>query len=188
MTIGLIYTALLGFGILYALVATAFSWFADHDFGGHADVGHADVGHGDVGHADAGQPHPLSGTVVATFITGFGGGGTLAHYQLEWGLIPGLLMATVAGALLAGAAFAVLDLLFSRTQAGSEFATHQIVGRTAEVITPIGADRSGEIAYMVKGQRERAAARSIDGTAIPRGGSVVIEKFVGATAFVRSAE
>ncbi len=174
MTIGVIYTGLLALGILYALFATFFSWIADHDFG-----------HADVGHVDGGQPHPLSGTVVATFITGFGGGGTLAHYQLEWTLIPGLVLALAAGTLLAGAAFGLLELLFSRTQAGSEFAVFDMVGRTAEVITPIAAEGTGEIAYMVKGQRERSAARSLDGVAISRGSSVVIEKFVGATAYVR---
>ena len=171
MTIGVIYTGLLAFGIVYAVFATIFSWFADHDFGGHAD---------------GGQPHPISGTVVATFITGFGGGGTLAHYQLGWQLLPGLAAAIFSGAILAAAAFAVLELLFARTQAGSEFAVGDMVGRTAEVITPIAADGTGEIAYLVKGQRERSAARSADGTAIPRGSSVVIEKFVGATAYVRS--
>ena len=178
MTIGTIYTGLLAIGIVYALVATIFSWLADHDFGGaHADT---------PGHVD--QPHPISGTVVATFLTGFGGGGTLAHYQLGWALVPGLVVAIVAGTVLAGAAFAVLELLFSRTQAGSEFAVGDMIGRTAEVITPIASDGTGEIAYTVKGQRQRSAARSLAGAAISRGGSVVIEKFVGATAYVRPAE
>ena len=177
MTIGVIYSGLLALGIVYALFATFFSWIADHDFG-----------HADVGHVDGGQPHPLSGTVIATFLTGFGGGGTLAHYQLEWALIPGLVLALVGGTVLAGAAFGVLELLFSRTQAGSEFAVFEMVGRTAEVITPIAADGVGEIAYMVKGQRERSAARSLDEVGISRGSSVVIEKFVGATAYVRPHE
>ncbi len=178
MTIGLIYTGLLALGIVYALFATIFSWFADHDFGG----GHTDV----PGHVDGGQPHAISGTVVATFITGFGGGGTLAHYQLQWSLLPGLAVAILSGAILAASAFGILEMLFARTQAGSEFELSDMVGRTAEVITPIAVDGTGQIAYMVKGQRERSAARSADGTAIARGDSVVIERIVGATAHVRS--
>lgn len=176
MTIGVIYSSLLALGIVYALFATVFGWFADHDFGGHADVSGAD------------QPHPISGTIIATFITGFGAGGTVAHYHLDWPLFPGLLAASVSGVVLAGAAFAALEMLFSRTQAGSEFRISEAVGRTAEVITPISAEGSGEIAYTVRGQRERSAARSVDGTPIARGRTVVIEKLVGATAYVRPKE
>jgi len=179
MTIGVIYTSLLAIGIVYALFATLFGWFADHDFGGlHVDVDAS-------GHVDVGQPHPISGTSIATFITGFGAGGVVAHYHLEWSLFPGLAVASASGMVLAGAAFAVLEMLFSRTQAGSEFSVGDAVGLVAEVITPISAGATGEIAYTVKGQRERAAARAVDGTAIPKGRSVVIERFAGVTAYVR---
>ena len=182
MTIGLIYTSLLAIGIVYALFATVFGWFADHDFGGlHVDVDAS-------GHVDVGQPHPISGTSIATFITGFGAGGTVAHYHFEWSLLSGLLAASVTGMVLAGAAFAVLEMLFSRTQAGSEFAVGDAVGRVAEVITSIATGATGEIAYSVKGQRERAAARAVDGAEIAKGRSVVIERFVGATAYVRPRE
>jgi membrane protein implicated in regulation of membrane protease activity len=180
MTIGVIYTALLALGIVYALFSAVFGWFADHDFGGvHVDAS---------GHLDAGQPHPISGTILATFITGFGAGGTVAHYHLGWTLFSGLLIATLSGVVLAGTAFLALEFLFSRTQAGGEFSTGEAVGRIAEVITPIAADGIGEVAYSMKGQRERSAARSIDSIEIPRGRSVVIEKFVGATAYVRPRE
>lgn len=181
MTIGLIYASLLAIGVVYALIASLFGWLGDHDFGFHADVDAS-------GHLDAGQPHPISGTIIATFITGFGAAGTVAHYHLVWGLLPGLLAASIGGVVLAGAAFAVLELLFSRTQAGSEFIVSDAVGRAGEVITPIVAEGRGEIAYTVKGQRERAAARSVDGTAIAKGRSVVIESFTGATAHVRPKE
>ncbi len=182
MTIGLIYTSLLAIGVVYALISAFFGWLGDHDVGAiHADVDAS-------GHLDAGQPHPISGTIIATFITGFGAGGTVAHYHLAWSLFAGLATATVSGVALAGAAFGVLELLFSRTQAGSEFIVSDAVGRLGEVITPIAAGGTGEIAYVVKGQRERAAARSLDGTAIPKGRSVVIESFTGATARVRPRE
>ena len=180
MTIGLIYVSLLVIGFVYALISAFFGWLGDHDVG---DV-HADAS----GHLDVAQPHPISGTTVATFITGFGGGGTIAHHTLGWSLFPGLLLATASGVALAGLAFAALDLLFSHTQAGSEYNVEDTVGSTAEVITPISAEGTGEIAYIVKGQRERAAARSVDGTAIAKGRSVVIEKFAGATAYVRVKE
>ena len=180
MSIGEIYTGLLALGVVYALFAAVFSWFADHDFGGaHVDAG---------GHVDVAQPHPISGTTVATFLTGFGAGGTIGHYHFELELIPGLLAATFAGLLLAGMAFLVLEAIFSRTQGGSEYKVADAAGRVAEVITPIAANGTGEIAYHVKGQRERAGARSVDGQAIAKGRLVVIDRFVGSTAFVRPQE
>ena len=39
-----------------------------------------------------------------------------------------------------------------------------------------------------RGQRELAAARTIDGTAVPRGRPVVIERVVGQTLYVRPRE
>lgn len=175
MTIGMIYAALFGLGVVYALLATVFGWIADHDFGNlHVDA---------AGNVD--QPHPISGTVVATFITGFGGGGVIAHYLLDWKLAGGLLAATATGVVLAGAAFGILELIFSRTQAGSEFKSDDAVGRTAEVITNIPAAGIGEIAYVVKGQRLRAGARVVGGAAVQRGAAVRIERMTGTTATVR---
>jgi membrane protein implicated in regulation of membrane protease activity len=179
-TIGLLYVALLVFGVFYALLAGAMGWLSDL---GGGEV-HVDAS----GHLDAGHAHPISGTTIATFITGFGAGGTLAHYLLEWGRTGSLVLATVSGLVLATAAFLALDLIFSQTQAGAEFGAEAVVGRTAEVITPIPQDGAGEVAYEVKGQRESAAARSLDGGPLPRGRLVVIEKVTGSTVYVRAAQ
>lgn len=176
MTIGLVYAALLALGVAYAVVTSIFGWLGDHDLGGH------------VGGADAGHSSPISGTVLATFITGFGGGGTVAHHLLRWTLVPGLLAASVSGLVLAGAAFLLLELLFSRTQAGSEFTVGEAVGRPAEVITAIPRDGIGEIAYSVRGKREVASARTLDGSAVGRGRPVVIDRMSGTTAYVRISD
>lgn len=178
MTIGTIYASLFGVGVVYALLTTVLGALADHDIGGiDADAG---------GGID--QPHPISGTVVATFISGFGGGGVIAHYLFAWSLVPGLFAAVATGAVMAGAAFLVLEFVFSRTQAGSEFKSSDASGRGAEVITAIPDGRMGEIAYLVKGQREQAAARAVDGRAIAKGTPVVIETMMGPVARVRPQE
>lgn len=175
MTIGTLYAALFGLGVVYALLSSVFGWLADHDFGTlHVDA---------AGHVD--QPHPVSGTVLATFITGFGGGGVVAHYLLDWALLPGLGAATATGLALAGAAFAILEMIFSRTQAGAEFRTAEAVGRSAEVITSIPEGGIGEIAFLLRGQRQIAGARSADGRRIAKGEAVTIEQMMGATAQVR---
>lgn len=177
MTIGAVYIGLLVLGVVYALVAGAMGWLSD--------LGDGDVSVDASGHFDIGHPHPLSGTTIATFITGFGAGGIVAQYLLRWTFGWGLLVATASGLVLAGAAYLALDLLFSQTQAGSEHTTEDAVGREAEVITAIPAGGVGEIAYVVRGQRDQAPARSTDGAAVPHGRVVVVEKIVGQTAYVR---
>jgi hypothetical protein len=177
MSIGAVYIGLLVLGVTYALITGAMGWLSDL---GGADV-HVDAS----GHFDIGHPHPISGTTIATFVTGFGAGGIVAHYLLTWSFGAGLMLATGSGLLLAAAAYLVLDLIFSQTQAGSEHSTEDAVGREAEVITAIPDHGIGEIAYVIRGQREQAPARSIDGAAVPRGRLVVIEKMLGQTAYVR---
>jgi membrane-bound ClpP family serine protease len=177
MIVGLIYIGLLLGGVVYAVLTGALGFLSDL---GGADV-HVDAS----GHLDAGHLHPISGPVVATFVTGFGAGGTVGHYLLGWPLAGSVGLATAVGLLLAGAAFAVMSTIFKHTQGGSEFSLQEIVGRDAEVITPIPAGGTGEVACLVKGQREVGAARSVDGSPIPKGQLVVVEKAVGPTLYVR---
>jgi len=177
MSIGVIYVGLLVLGLSYAVISGALGWLADL---GDADV-HVDAG----GHIEAGHMHPISGTTVATFITGFGGGGAVAHYLMRWPLLGSLGTAMLVGLAVAGAAFAVLELIFKQTLGGGEFAIEEAVGREAEVITAIPRDGAGEVAFVVKGQREQASARAVDGREIPRGQLVVVERVTGSTFFVR---
>jgi len=177
MSVGIVYIGLLLVGIVYAAISGALGWISDLGGDVHLDAS---------GHLDAGHAHPVSGPVVATFITGFGAGGIVANYVLHWTLVPGLGLAAGAGLVLAGAAFATLELIFSQTQAGSEFDTHGLAEREAEVITSIPESGTGEVAYLIKGQREILAARASDGAAIKRGQVVVIERVTGSVAHVRA--
>ncbi len=177
MTIGVFYLCLLVLGLTYALITGVFGWLAD--------IGDADVSVDASGHLDAGHSHPISGTTVATFVTGFGAGGVVAHYGFGWGLGPGLLLALATGLVVAGAAYGALELIFSQTQAGAEFDSDSLVGREAEVIVTIPEGGPGEVAYVIKGQRELSPARATDGRAIARGCTVTVERVVGAAAWVR---
>ena len=180
MTIGHLYLGLLGFGLVYAILAGIMGWLSDL---GGGDV-HVDA----TGHLDAGHLHPVSGTTVATFITGFGAGGTVAHYYLEWRLLLGMALATSTGLAVAAAAYGVLEIVFKHTQAGSEFSTDEALGREAEVITSIPAGGTGEVAYIARGQRVHSAARATDGHAITKGSLVVIDKVMGASVYVHRKE
>src|SRR5262245_36252045 len=177
MSVGIVYIGLLLVGIVYAAIAGALGWLSDLGGDIHVDAS---------GHLDAGHAHPVSGPVVATFITGFGAGGIVGHYVLHWTLVPGLALAAGAGLVLAAAAFATLELIFSQTQAGSEFDTQGLAEREAEVITSIPASGTGEVAYLIKGQRETLAARATDGGEIKRGQVVVIDRVTGSVAHVRA--
>jgi hypothetical protein len=175
---GIVYVALLLLGVLYAVVASAMGWLGDL---GDGDI-HVDVS----GHLDAGHLHPISGPVIATFVTGFGAGGIVAHYVLHWPLLGGIGLATGVALVLAGGAFLIMETIFKHTQGGAEYSVEEVVGREAEVITSIPAGGTGEIAYVVKGQREVGPARSADGFAIGRGQVVLIEKVMGSTFHVRA--
>jgi len=175
--IGIVYIGLLLLGAGYALVAGAVGWLSD--------IGGAEVEVDATGHLEAGSFHPVSGTTLATFITGFGGGGIVGHYLLRWSLVPGLALATGSGLLVAAAAYVILQVIFRQTQAGSEFAMSDMVGREGEVITPIPPGGTGEVAFLARGQRAKAPARSADGAAVPRGRPVLIEKVMGQTIYVR---
>lgn len=175
MNLELFYTICLAVGLGYAVLSAGLGFLFDH-----GDV-HVDAS----GHLDPGHMSPISGTTIATFITGLGAGGTLAHQVLGWTVVPGVLLASFCGVVLAASAWGILELIFSRTQAGSEYTGDDLVGREAEVITPIAAEGIGEIAYIVKGQRERMSARTKDGSPVPKGALVEIEALAGATAYVK---
>ena len=71
MSIGILYVSLLALGVFYAFLTGVLGWFSDlGGVGVHLDAS---------GHLDAGSLHPISGTTVATCITGFGAGGVVAH-------------------------------------------------------------------------------------------------------------
>lgn len=182
-TIGLVYIGLLGLGVLYALLAGVFGFLSDVVSGIDAHLpGDIQV---DIPGADATSSQPITGTLAATFITGFGGGGIVAHYLFGWSLVPGLLTAAGTGIVLAAVAFAALDALFKQTQGGSEYRSDELVGREAEIVTPIPAGGLGEVAYLVRGQRDSASARSTDGSAVGRGEPIIIDRVVGGTVYVR---
>ncbi len=175
MSVGVIYGLTFAIGLGYAV----FVGLAGHMFGG--DVSH-DI------HMDVGTDlpmSPLSPTVIATFLTGFGGGGMLANSYL--GLSPGkgVLVAILTGILLSGGTYTILLVLFRNTQAGAEYSAEEMVGRMVDVITPIPEKGTGEVAFVAKGTRVTGPARTLDGVAVTRNTPVVIEKVVGNIYYVK---
>lgn len=190
MDLFVIYLICFGVGLLFTLVTA----FTSHVWGGDGaggDLGESG-GHGAEGHAEAGfgtQDMPgfsaLSPTTLASFITAFGGFGMILH-GIEATSSPwiSLSLSALGGF---GAAAAVLWLfrwVFKKTQSSSESRVATLVGTTATVITPIGANGVGEIAYVQTGTRYSAPARGENNAAIASGVTVKITRIVGTQFYV----
>jgi membrane protein implicated in regulation of membrane protease activity len=187
-----VYAVCFGVGLLFTVVSAV----AGHAFGGHGDLGHEAGGHGAGGH---GQGHaeggdnpgdmpgfsPLSPTTIASFVTAFGGFGMIFS-QLDttrsvW--ISGPLAAVGALAIAAGVLW-LFRTIFRKTQASSEGRVADLAGLEATVITPITADRVGEIAYVQLGSRYSAPARAEGGVTFANGATVKITRVVGTQFYV----
>jgi len=180
MGIGFIYFLCFLVGFVYAVITGALG----HFFGGGNDIhmdasGHIGFEGGEVGLSVA------SPTLIAAFLSGFGGTGLIVHNLYHPGIGVSLLVSTLGGLAISGGAYVLLGFLYQKTQAGSEFRDEQVVGKAAEVTLAIPEGGMGEIAFSVKGSRNIASARSEDGKAIPRYAAVKITKSVAGTFYVK---
>ncbi len=194
-TLNCIYFALLGVGFMYAVFILISGGLHDINLP-HFDVDVGDIGgvdmpdlHVDVGHApsfDHGEigVTPLSPITIASFITAFGAFGIVATQLFSASAQLSLVWAAAGGLIVAAIAHFAFGFLLS-TQASSEVRRQDIVGATAEVITPIPAEGLGQIAFVARGGRMTYGARSEEETAIRRGTVVTIVEVVGNVALVR---
>jgi len=182
-----VYFALLGIGVVYAIFILV-SGGADTDIdvaGGDIDVdagGGLDFDHGEIG------INPLSPVTIASFVTAFGAWGIIAidllNLSSEWSI----LVALVGAAVIAALASLAYSFFLIAPQGSSEVRTRDIVGIRGEVITPIPAGKVGEVALVARGTRITSAARSADGSAIPRGSIVRVTEIVGSVVLVEPAQ
>ncbi len=180
----LVYLVCFSVGLIFAIASAALG----HLFGGH-DI-HGDVGTG--GHADAGFQHTgmpgisiFSPTVIASFITAFGGFGMIfTKFEATKAPLISAPLALASGVVIAGAVFWLFNLVFSKTQSSSESRVASLIGQIATIVSPIPENGMGEIAYVQAGSRYSAPARSETGGPIPAGKSVKITRTVGSQFFV----
>jgi membrane protein implicated in regulation of membrane protease activity len=180
----LIYLVCLGVGLVFTLLSAIFGHFLG---GGHE--GHVD---GSGGHAEAGADtsdmpgiSALSPTVIACFVTSFGGLGIIFHEipatRNAWISAP---LAVIGGICLSAAVLWVLRQLFSKTQSSSESRIVEAIGIIGHVITPIPENGVGEIAYVQGGSRYTAPAREEKGQAVPNGHAVKVIRIIGSQFYV----
>jgi len=199
-TLNCIYFALLGIGIIYAVIILITGGLHEIDVPGlDIDIGDIDIGghhlpeipvHLDLDHApsfdhgDVGVPS-LSPITIASFITAFGSFGLIAVYLFNVSDRVSLLWAGGGGLLVAIIAHFAFGYFLIAPQGSSEVTARDIVGLTAEVITPIPTDGVGEVAFVAQGRRVTFSARSVGGAPVSKGTFVSIESFTGSVAVVR---
>ncbi len=186
-TVTVIYLILFLVGLVFAILSAVFSHVLD--LGGDHDLGDVTGGlHGaDLSGAEMPTFSPINTVTLATFITTFGAAGLLTSFFWKGpgSVVPGLLIATLSGFIVAGLVFWMFYKVFSITQSSSESRVAELIGETAEVIAPIPPDGMGEVAYVHKGSRLNAPAKSEDGKPIPVHTSVTITRVVGGYIFVK---
>lgn len=176
--------------LLTGLLFSMFTVFFGHFFGGGGHVagsaGHVEAG-GDS--SDAPGMSVFSPTVLASFVTAFGGFGLIfSEFPATRPAIISAPLSLGGGVLVAGAIYFFFGMLFRHTQGSSESRVAELVNTQATVITPISPNGVGEIAYVVGGTRYTAPARAEDGFFIGNGQTVVIARVVGTQFYVKKVK
>jgi membrane protein implicated in regulation of membrane protease activity len=159
-----------------------------HDFGTGVDVG---GGHGEaLAGASPGEAavSPLSPMTIAVFSTTFGGVGIILHRLFNQPLIVSIPVSLGAAFAVAAVVFVFFYKVFQAVQASSEPEVAMMAGLPAEVTVAIPSGGVGEIAYVVRGGRFTAVARSETGEEIARYSHVRIMRVVGNTYYVVPVE
>ena len=154
----------------------------------HVHVPHVHVPHV---HAPAraeaeGVPWLNFGTMTA-FLAWFGGTGyLLERFYSVWFLVA-LAIAILSG--LGGAA--IVFWFLAKLAAGDvalDPADYDMIGVLGKLSIPIREGGTGEIVFSQEGVRRVSGARSDDGTAIPKGAEVVVQRYEKGIAYVRRWE
>ncbi|WP_372662098.1 hypothetical protein [Cohnella sp.] len=133
----------------------------------------------------AGELPFLSPTIIATFLTVFGGVGYMLLHNTGW---PALAVAGLSLLIAIGVSSVVLFLVvlpLHAAQKGEALSAKAMIGCEAKVITSIEGFRVGEIVYEQGGTRHNAPARGLEEITIPYGSSVRIVDEIAGTFIVK---
>ena len=168
-TVDAIFFGCLIFGLIFTLVSVVLGGI---DLGFDGDVGDLS-GASWLGNVSA----------ILAFLAWFGGAGLIAHEAAGLPLLVSLVIAVAAG--IGGGYLAGHGV--RRLSAAGEVLdprAYELPGTVARVASSIRPGGTGEIIYEQAGSRQVAAARSEDGTAIPKGTEVVVLRQRGGIAMV----
>ena len=177
-----------GICLVAGLIFTLVTVMAGHFFG-HGDHVAGSGGHVEAG-ADASDAPGISifsPTIMASFITAFGGFGLIfSQFPKTSNAAISAPLSLLGGLVVAGAILLFLRSVFRHTQSSSESHVARLVGAEANVITPIPANGVGEITYVVGGTRYSAPARGENNVAVANGQTVKITRIVGTQFYVQT--
>ncbi len=134
------------------------------------------------GSMDANGVSPFKPTVIAAFLTVFGGVGLILKNSSP---ISTLIISAGLGVLVALLFFYFILTPLYRAQNTSSVEKQSLIGKQAMVSEAIMQGRYGKITYIVNGNTYSAPAKSEDGSAIERKSSVSIVYIEKNTFFVR---
>jgi hypothetical protein len=195
-TLNCVYLALFFVGVGYALFVVITGGLSDIDMPdvdidipqvnlpGDVDIPGADIHIGGAemaGGLDAPDisVSPLSPITIASFITTFGGIGVLCSQLFGCSPAMTLVWATIGGLAVSGLMFLFYSQILIRSQGSSELRWGELIGLQGEVTVPIGETTPGKVTYVTKSGRMSSMARSVDGSAIPRGQFIRIVRTIG---------
>ena len=161
--------------------------------GGHDVVSGIEVDAGDLGGHEPGgistDPgvSPFSPPVVAMTLITFGATGIIFTKWVKLGSLS-LLPAGLSGICMGLVTFLFFYAMIRKIQGSSSPGLVEVIGVEAEATTPIPPDGVGEIAYVARGTRFTARARSTTDQTLASHTAVKIVKWVGHTAQVEPVE
>lgn len=169
---------------------------------GHLDLGGADVGDADInfdvnpemdigpgfdpeigGPDEVGTISPLKPSIIAAFLTVFGGVGLLLIRRFDW--LFSVIGAGLLGLLAAYLIFRFIMVPLSKRQNTSAVEKQNLIGHNAAVSEAIPQGGFGKITYYANGNTYSAPARAESGGAIGRKATVEIVGIEKHTYFVR---
>ena len=170
-------------GILLIVMGMfAFGDFGDFDFDAgdlDIDTGDFDLGHGDV----SGGLSPLSLPIMLSFGTSFGAFGVIfSSMDFDPLVVPVLAIIVSIG--ISALMFFVMLKVFVQTQVDTTVDLKKLVGQEAHVTVAIKPPAIGQIMITTK-ERGRTLITATAEDDIPSGTTVIIEKMVGSTAYVK---
>jgi membrane protein implicated in regulation of membrane protease activity len=139
-------------------------------------------GHGRMG--GKGGVSPLNFGTIAAFLCWFGGTGYLLERHSNVFAFLALMISMSSGIGGAALIFWCLWKLNAKEQP-LDPADYDMIGVLGKVASPIRQGGTGELLYSRAGSRRAAAARSEDGTEIPRDTEVVVTRFEKGIVYVR---
>jgi hypothetical protein len=154
----------------------------------HVQIPHMHVPHVHVPHLGGDQVPVLNLGTVAAFLTWFGGTGFLLVRLSSLWVFFALGIAVVSGIVGAAIIFLFLAKVLMRAETEVEPEDPEMVGVLGRLSVPVRPGGTGEMVFTQGGTRHCLAARSEDGSAIPKTTEVVVTRFEKGVAYVRRWE